>query len=267
MYQHFLASWRACIRSNSIRAIAILAILLLLASYLASNFSGRAPQTITLDVGISGIRIIVLLMAVFWVQELLGREIDRRTVYFSLAYPVERVSYLLGRFFGIIAMSGVAIVVMGASLAGLVVLAGTHYHQAFPVNIYGLYFLNLLLIWLDIVCTISFVFLLSSLATSALLPMLLGLAFSVIARSYGSIIALLADQHGEAADLAPVFLPMIKLIAWIIPDLSRLDIRTAILYQAPFEWPTLIYCALSTIFYSMLALGISSHLFSRREFN
>ncbi|WP_432723353.1 hypothetical protein R0381_001150 [Jeongeupia wiesaeckerbachi] len=267
MYQHLLASWRACVRSHSFRSISILALLLLIFAYMASNFSGRSPQTITLDVGISGIRITVLLMAVFWVQELLGREIDRRTVYFSLAYPVERMSYLLGRYFGVVAMAGLAVFFMGLSLLLLVTLAGNGYHQAFQVDMQLTYFGNMLLIWLDIACVLAFVFLLSSLATSALLPMMLGITFAVIARSYGSVLALLADKQGEAADIAPVFMPLVNMIAWLIPDLGRLDVRASVLYRAPINYPDLAVNIVVVVAYSAFSLGLAALLFSRREFN
>jgi hypothetical protein len=47
-------------------------------AYLSGYFSPRQPQTVALDVGFSGIRFSLVLLNLFWVQELVAREIDRR---------------------------------------------------------------------------------------------------------------------------------------------------------------------------------------------
>ena len=52
-------------------------------AYLAAEFSGRQPGTVALDVGLSAIRIIGLLLVLFWCQEMVGKEIERRTVFFA----------------------------------------------------------------------------------------------------------------------------------------------------------------------------------------
>jgi Cu-processing system permease protein len=85
--------------------ILVLGMLLVGVAFLAASFSPRQPKTVTMDVGFSGIRFSLVLFAVFWVQELVGREVERRTVLYALAYPVGRAAYLLGRFFGVLACS------------------------------------------------------------------------------------------------------------------------------------------------------------------
>jgi hypothetical protein len=47
-------------------------------AYLSASFSPRQPQTVALDVGLSGLRFSLVLFALFWVQELVGREIESR---------------------------------------------------------------------------------------------------------------------------------------------------------------------------------------------
>ena len=88
------------LRSHSFQLLVVLSLLIIGVAWLAANFSARHPATLALDVGISGMRAILVFMSLFWVQELIGRDIERKTVMFALSYPVPRSHYLLGRFCG-----------------------------------------------------------------------------------------------------------------------------------------------------------------------
>ena len=62
--------------------------------------------------GLSGIRI-SMTFSLIWVQELVGREIERRTVFLVLAYPMPRAAYILGRYLGILLLAAAAILLLG----------------------------------------------------------------------------------------------------------------------------------------------------------
>ena len=68
MWQFMLSAGRAGLRSRSIQAILILGALLVGVAYLAASFSPRQPQTVALDVGLSGLRVTLVLFSLFWVQ-------------------------------------------------------------------------------------------------------------------------------------------------------------------------------------------------------
>ena len=65
----------------------VLGFLLVGVAYLSAGFSPRHPRTVALDIGLSGIRVTLVLLSLFWVQELLAKEVERKTVLHSLAYP------------------------------------------------------------------------------------------------------------------------------------------------------------------------------------
>jgi Flp pilus assembly protein protease CpaA len=78
MVTFLLSAWRAGLRSRSIQGVLVLGILLMGVAYLSASFSPRQPQTVALDVGLSGLRFSLVLFALFWIQELVGREIESR---------------------------------------------------------------------------------------------------------------------------------------------------------------------------------------------
>lgn len=267
MLEHFLATWRAGWRSHAFRAIVIIAVLLVGLAWLSSSFSGRHPQTVALDVGISGIRFITILLLLFWTQELLGREIDRRTIFIALSYPTQRASYLLGRYLGMIAMLVVAVITLGLAVYFVVRASGIGYKQTFPVQFGSAYLLTLAFIVIDGMVVAAFALLLSSLATTALLPLACGAAFAVIARSYSQVLAFLADKSGEGADIAHTYVPLIDIISWIIPDLGKLDIRDTVLYGQYPAPDTLYWPPLAALAYAGIMLSLACLIFQRREFN
>ena len=76
MWAFCLSALRSGFRSRAVLLILVLGTLLVGVAFLAASFSPRQPKTVTMDVGFSGIRFSLILFAVFWVQELVGREVE-----------------------------------------------------------------------------------------------------------------------------------------------------------------------------------------------
>src|SRR3990167_7383187 len=103
-------------RGVGLRVLLPLALLVLVASVLGSGFSGRQPSSVARDVGLTGLRLVLLVVALLWVQDLFARDIERKTVYFMLAYPVTRTHYLLSRFLSVALLALVALALTGGLL-------------------------------------------------------------------------------------------------------------------------------------------------------
>lgn len=267
MYWHFISTWRAGVRSHSFRALVLLAVALTGVAYFSGTLSGRHPQTVALDVGLSGIRLLAVLLLLFWTQDLLGKEIDKKTVFIALSYPVSRSAYLLGRYAGIVCMIALAIGIMGAAIYGVVSVSGDGYKQAFAVQFGARYLLVLLFILLDVMAIAAFALLISSFASTSLVPFVVGAGFAFAARSYGTVLAFLLDKQGEGADIAHIYAPLMRAIGLVFPDLGQLDIRELVLYNSPLLPSELVWSASHALLYSAVLLTIACYLFGRREFN
>lgn len=266
MLQHLLTSLRSGLRSRSFQALFILGLIIMGAAYLASEFSGRQPATVAIDVGISGVRFVALLLVVFWCQELVAREVERRTVLLALTYPVPRSYYLLGRYFGIVTLAAVAIVVLGVLLCASAFLAGRGYLQSTPIDLGKGLWLTLFFIWLDVSVVAAFTILITTISTTPLLPLALGIAFALSARSMGTALAYLSDKNSGASDLAPTFRPIVDGLRWILPDLGRFDIRVAALYSQYPDTNAMIGAALNGLAYVAIMLSMAVIFFRRRQF-
>lgn len=265
MKSFLLSAWRAGLRSRSIQAVLVLGLLLVGIAYLSASFSPRQPRTVALDVGLSGIRFSLILFALFWVQELVGREIERRTVLFALTYPVPRGHYLIGRYFGVLGLLALAALLLGMFLWLVVLSSGGTYEQGFAVAPGRAYWLTLLGLWFDAAVVVAFALWIASLSTVPMLPLALGLAFAAGGKSLGAVAEYLAAGAEGDADIMKLA-PIIDAIQWFLPDLSRLDWRAWPMYGVAPDTMAMLGGGLVAVSYIVLLLALAVMTFNRREF-
>ncbi len=267
MFEFALSGWRSGLRGHSFRGLGVLAVALLGFAYLAAGFSARQPMTVALDVGLSGLRFSLVLMALFWVQELIAREVDRRAINLSLAYPIDRASYVIGRFVAISGLLLAALLVLGTALWLATRVSSGGYQQAYQVDLGLPYWVALFGLWLDVLVVTAFAVMLASLSTVSILPLALGVAFAIAAKTLGSVIDFLFVRDAEGIDgLTERYNPIIDSIRWILPDLSRLDWRIWPMYGVSPGTSAMLWSALMAVAYCALMLSIAVLVFRRREF-
>jgi Cu-processing system permease protein len=266
MWPFCLSALRSGFRSRAVLLILVLGTLLVGVAFLAASFSPRQPKTVTMDVGFSGIRFSLVLFAVFWVQELVGREVERRTVLYALAYPVGRAAYLLGRFFGVLGLLAVAALMLGGLLWLSVVLSGGQYVQGYTVHTGWPYWLAIGGLWTDAVVVAAFSLWIASLSTVQMLPVALGALFAVAGKSLGSVLDYLERGADGDQELLGRYGPLLQVIQYLLPDLSRLDWRVWPMYGIPLSEGAVAYGLLLAAGYVTILLAMAVMTFSRREF-
>lgn len=265
MWQFFFSAWRAGLRSRGVQAILVLGTLLVGVAYLSASFSPRQPQTVALDVGLSGLRITLVLFSLFWVQELVAREIERRTVLFALTYPVARSRYIIGRYFGVLGLIAVAALLLGMLLWTVVLTLGKGYAQGFAIAPGFPYWSTVAGLWVDAAVVTAFALWVATFSTVPMLPLALGLAFAVGGKSLGAVAEYLAK--GADGDMAIMrFAPIIDAIQWVLPDLSRLDWRNWPMYGLAPDGEAVGLGLLLAASYAALLLALAVMTFTRRDF-
>ncbi|MDP2795487.1 MAG: hypothetical protein Q8O25_15640 [Sulfurisoma sp.] len=265
MRSFLTSAWRAGLRSRSIQAVLVLGVLLVGVAYLSGAFSPRQPKTVALDVGLSGIRFSLVLFALFWVQELVSQEIQRRTVLFALTYPVARGHYMVGRYLGVLGLLALATLLLGMLLWVVILNTGTGYEQGFAVAPGGPYWLTIFGLWVDAAVVAAFALWIASLSTVGLLPLALGLAFAAAGKSLGAVAEYLAagaEGDAEIMRLAPI----VDAIQWFLPDLSRLDWRAWPMYGVPPDTLAMAGGGLVAVSYIALLVTLAVLAFNRRDF-
>ncbi len=247
-------------------AILVLGIVLVGVAFLSASFSPRQPTTVALDVGLSGMRFSLVLFALFWVQEFVGREVEKRTVMYALSYPVSRASYIVGRYFGILGLLALAAILLGM-LLWLVTLTISGVYEGFRLSLGWPFWLTVFGVWVDAALVAAFALWIASLSTVPMLPVALGIAFAFAGKSLGAVIQYLASGADNDPDFVSRFNPLIETVRWFLPDLSRLDWRAWPMYES---FPGALTMALGVTMaagYSLVMLVLAVRTFSRREFS
>ncbi|HTJ96294.1 MAG TPA: ABC-2 transporter permease [Rhodocyclaceae bacterium] len=265
MLNFLFSAWRAGLRSRSIQAVLVLGVLLMGVAYLAAQFTFRQAQTVAMDVGFSGLRISLTLFALFWVQELFGREIERRSVMFALTYPVPRSQYVLGRYLGIVLLLGLSALLLGLLLWLVVLLTRGLFEQVFPIQLGSSYWLAVVGFWVDAAVVAAFAFWFTSLSTVPMLPLALGLAFAIGGKSLGAVVEYLS--HADAGQAMLALKPLIDAIQWVLPDLSRLDWRVSPMYALPMDTAAMGWSLVMAAAYAGLMIALAVWSFQRRQFH
>lgn len=267
MLQFFLSSWRSAFRSRAFFAVFALGVMLVGVAYLSSSFSPRQPRTVALDVGLSGLRFSLVLFAVTLIQDLVGREIDRRSVVLSLSYPISRAAYLVGRYLGVLALIGVAALILATLLWIVVMAAGVNYDQQFPVQLGLPYWIAILGVWLDVAVVAAFTLWIAALSTVSMLPMAAGAMFAIAGRALGTVFDYVIRGADGQADLASRYGPLLEMIRWVLPDLSRLDWRAWPMYGLSPDLSAVGFGGAMALAYSGAMAGFAVHAFYQREFS
>lgn len=244
-----------------------LTLAVLAAAYLASQFSGRQPATVALDVGISTMRLLLPLLIIFLAQELLSREFDRRYFLTSLSYPRPRHRFLLARLATILLLGYVAMIVIAVALALLTMTVASGYEQATPVALGSAYWINLGFLAVDLFVLTALAALLAIVAVTPSFVLIGTLGFMLVARSYSTIITLLENKRWlfESSEL---YQQSLSILNFLIPDLAALDVRAITLYGKmeflPTDWVASLVAALA---YGAALIILAILILQRKRFS
>lgn len=226
----------------------------LVAAFMAAQFSGRQPATLALDVGLSLIRITLPIFGVLMLHELISREFERKLFLTTLTYPRPRHAFLLGRLAALGLLLAALLAVLAAALAALTHWIGQGYAQSTPVSLGLPYLVTIGFILLDLWVILALGALLAVVASTPSFVLIGTLGFMLVARSFSTIVALL-QRESWLVDDAEAYGGSLGLLGYALPDLAALDVRMIALYGQmellPAQWPwhvasALAYCTALT---------------------
>ncbi len=262
---HAWSAIRLGLRRRSLLLILILGLIVISGGALFGEFSGRQPATVAVDFALSAFRVAALLLALFWTQELFAKELEQGALHTLLSLPRPRHHYLLGRFLGVAGLAAGTLLLYGALLVVLGWTASAGYSQATPIHNGWPVAAVMAYLWLDLITVAAFAWLMATLSTTPMLPLALGLAFAWAGRALGPVLGYLLGEGQERRDLRGILAGPLQDLQWLLPDLSRLDIREALLYG---QWPSgtsLTAAAGMALGYASVLLGLAIWRFSARE--
>jgi ABC-type transport system involved in multi-copper enzyme maturation permease subunit len=245
--------FREIFRERALYLLGFYAVALLLAARLLPELSaGMADRKIILDVGLAGIQILGLVLAIFVGTSLVNREVEKRTLLVLMAKPVSRSEFIVGKFFGLSSVLGVLVAAMAAIY--IIVLEAMKIGYPKQATLIAVGFLWLLLSLMTAV----------AIGFGALMNSLLAIVMTVSVYFMGTL-------SGDLVNLGrltqnPAIQRMTQAFYLVVPDFSRLDLKNQAVYNILPSTDILMQNAGYGMLYIVLILTISSMLFSAREF-
>lgn len=216
----------------------------------AAEFSARQPATVALDVGLSVMRLVLPIFSILLVQELLTRELERKSFLIAFTYPRPRSLWLAGRLAAILLVLAAMLILMSGLLALLVNFVARGYPQTTPVALGLPYLVTLLFASVDLLVVVGMATLIALSTTTPSFVLIGTLGFLLIARSYMPIVQLLQNAEYLVDKFADprLYKSSLNALNFVLPDLGTMDIRMVALYGKlefmPPQWPILLASAL-----------------------
>jgi len=247
-----LNTFREAVRDRILYGIVFFGVAFLLFNLVLGELSLHQEERVLTDVGLAGISIVSVVIAVFLGVSLLYKEIERKTLYTVLPKPVRRWEFMLGKFLGLVATLAVQVALMGAVLASLMTLKGI------PVRAHLLG--SLCLVFLEVTLVSSVALFFSSFSTP-FVSGVLTLGVFVVGRILDVLEEFASHASPAARTVADVVVAVAPNFYLYAPGYGTL--ATAV----PGLEPALYLAKVAgyTLVYATILVATASFVFSRRD--
>ncbi len=255
-----LNTFREATRNRVLYVLVLFAVGLMAFSIVLGELSLHEEVRVIKDIGLAGISIVGLVIALFLGVNLLSKELDRKTVFFVIPKPLFRAEFLLGKLLGLGVTLTVLVGLMAITLA-IVLASEGGVHDVALVRAELLVLLELLL-----VTAVAMLF--SSFSSPYLSAMFTG-SLWVIGRNSGE---LRAFAEGKLAG-TPIG-TLLDGVTVVLPDFHAFYVSGAMLsgetpvsiHESFVSWGYVAEAALYAGAYGGMCTVLACLLFQRRDF-
>ncbi|MEP7071780.1 MAG: hypothetical protein ABI839_05300 [Verrucomicrobiota bacterium] len=259
----------------------LFALVLIFSATFLARISFQQELQVTRDIALGAIDFFLSLLAIVATAQLLPRDLEDRVVYSILAKPVRRFEYLLGKFFGALALLAASLVVM--SILCLIVL---HFREAAAlrsaqqqlaplgaeqvavatraIHIAGVnpvFFSALAFTLLKTAVLVAITLAVSSFATSSIFTIsALAMVFLI-----GHLEGIARDYWLSEHAVGWVTRAFLAVIVFVFPDFEAFNLSDQLAGSALLAAPLLLKTGLLALFYIVSYLIVAVAIFSQRE--
>lgn len=251
------------VRHKVLGGIGLMAVVMSVFALLLPQLFSYDLKKVAIDLGLSAMSLSGLMIIFFLAVNILGRDIDKRTIYIILATRVSRVEYIWGKFLGVLGLLLISFTILSLLLSlvvyGITFMYPTTYGLPFS---WGTLLLAQLFLFLELILIAAVVFFFSSFSSSFYLTILLGGLVYIIGTSIENIqFAMSAKASHTSLDMVG----LLNIIKWIFPNLSAFDLKSIAAYSLPVDFVMLGCTALYCFIYVAILLFFTMFIFNKRE--
>jgi ABC-type transport system involved in multi-copper enzyme maturation permease subunit len=244
-------TFRETVRERVLYNLVFFAILMTVSGLLLGQLSIRQDEKIIKDLGFAAMDLFGTLIAVFIGVGLVGKEIEKRSLYPLLAKPVTRGEFFVGKFAGLVFTLLVNIALMTAGLYLTLVATGRRPDPLLLAAVYPI-FLGLLLV-------VALAMLFSTVSSSSALASVFTVG-AVVAGHFTDVIR----NMREVAPGVPAWL--VDALYAVLPNFRNLDFKDRVAYGDPVAAGVLAWVTVYVLAYVAVLLGLGLAAFRSRDF-
>lgn len=233
----------------------VLSVLLFGFAFMASTLTSIRPERFLLDFGIVALALSNAVIAILTGAAMLAREFDRRTINVALSRPVEKSTFLAGKFLGLSAVLALNWLLLSGALIGLLAVAGAP-PETFGATLAGAVFLVLPMSWVLAAMALLF----STISTTSL-SVAFSLGMLVVGLNVSHLRLLAARSEGALGRV------LLEAIAALVPNLEYFFYGELLTYGLPVHAGYPLRALLYALAYSALLLSVAGALIQTRETN
>lgn len=241
---------RELVRSKLLYNLLLFAVLLIFSSFGIAQLTIGNWDRIILDIGLGAIEVVGVLVAVLIGVNVVAGEVERKTIYATLAKPISRGAFVVGRYAGLLAILAVNVVVMLAVLAGMLRLANHGLDRT------ALLAAALLFVELALMAAVAVFF--SSFTTP-----ILAAAFALCVFPIGHLVGDLKifGDRSKSAALKGTLAALYSLL----PDLELLNLKSQAANRLAVDLRGALAAAGYGVVYALVLIVLAVALFRRRD--
>jgi ABC-type transport system involved in multi-copper enzyme maturation permease subunit len=237
-------------KSRIMYSVVFLGLFLLFITLTAGEFTYGVPQRVALDFGLGCLSLSSVGIAIFIGCQIISKEVEQRTLYMILSRPIQRWSFLLGRMAGLF-----LILLLNVTLLGIMVIIAYRFLGGTP---------NIHIVWSFLFSYIESVIMLLVVINFSLVT---NVTMSVI---YSLVVFVLGHSITQAQNLTfvqktPLYSALINIFQVVIPDLSKINLKTHILYENFLSPSYISQGVLYSVCYCLALMALGIIIFERKS--
>jgi len=246
-----LNTFKEAVRNKIFYLLLFFGIIFALGSKILGMLSIGDPLRVILDSGIAAINFFTALIAIFIGINLVYKEIDKKTIYNVLSKPINRDSFIFGKFLGL------ALTVFLALLAMVIIFFFFVFLQSksFPFSL----LIGFLLFYFELLILIALSLLFSSFSTP-----ILSSIFTICIYLIGKI-SWTFNYFKVLITSRPLKI-FTYITYYLIPNFEKFNIRDQLVLGQTIPFNQIFYALLYGIFYTLLLLSLTVIIFRHRQF-
>lgn len=242
-------TWLESVRQRLFLGLLFFGFVLLATSLILKDISVRQDLKILQDIGLAATEFFGSLIAIFLGADLVGRDIERRTLHLLVVKPLTRTSFVLGRYLGLCLTLLTSLLLMIAGLAAALFLARGSFTWGLAQASFAMY--------LQLCLTAAIATFLSATASRPL---------ALLGSTILAMLGRLTDVLRNASMILEGFPDWLgKALYMALPSLLNFDLKTRAIYGDPIPSVLLVELSLYAGAYIAALLALATMALARRD--